>query len=196
MCDALLFEPIPYRSAVDEGATHVLVFRTRPDDVSVTGKLSFAEKRTYRRFFTRKNELPGMAEWMENQNHKKIYAEDILLLNAKERVPVGDGEFCNSSILINDQNSKEEDDKYETFYQSDDIKLMAVACPAETPEVKRLELDRQVLLEGCRNGFAAAYDALVIDSEMIGKGREIANKIFHDNLQVAPYLKDLQNSPS
>jgi len=51
LCDALLFEPIPYRSALSEGCTHILVFRTRPDGVSVTGKLSFVEKLTYRRFF-------------------------------------------------------------------------------------------------------------------------------------------------
>lgn len=51
LCDALLFEPIPYRSALAEGCTHVLVFRTRPDGVSVTGKLSLVEKLTYRRFF-------------------------------------------------------------------------------------------------------------------------------------------------
>jgi hypothetical protein len=30
---------------------------------------------------SRKNELPGMAEWMIQQQHKRIYAEDILLLN-------------------------------------------------------------------------------------------------------------------
>jgi hypothetical protein len=51
LCDALLFEPIPYRSALRENCTHVLVLRTRPDGVSVTGKISLLEKLTYKRFF-------------------------------------------------------------------------------------------------------------------------------------------------
>jgi hypothetical protein len=34
----MLFEPIPYRSALREECTHVLVLRTRPDGVSVTGE--------------------------------------------------------------------------------------------------------------------------------------------------------------
>lgn len=33
--DAFVFEPMPYRSAVEEGATHVLVFRSRPGKDSI-----------------------------------------------------------------------------------------------------------------------------------------------------------------
>jgi predicted patatin/cPLA2 family phospholipase len=51
MCDAMMFEPIPYRSALKEGCTHVLVLRTRPDEVKVTGKISIFERLTYKRFF-------------------------------------------------------------------------------------------------------------------------------------------------
>ena len=35
LADAMLFEPIPYRAALAEGATHVLVLRTRPDGVNL-----------------------------------------------------------------------------------------------------------------------------------------------------------------
>ena len=34
----MLFEPIPYRAALAEGATHVLVLRTRPDGVNLVRK--------------------------------------------------------------------------------------------------------------------------------------------------------------
>jgi len=34
LADAFLCEPMPYRSAVKEGATHVVILRTRPDPVS------------------------------------------------------------------------------------------------------------------------------------------------------------------
>ena len=44
MADAQLFEPIPYRSAVREGATHVLVLRTRPDALRVTNKMGLLDK--------------------------------------------------------------------------------------------------------------------------------------------------------
>ena len=36
--DAFLCEPLPYRSAVDDGASHVIVLRTRPDPCLVLGK--------------------------------------------------------------------------------------------------------------------------------------------------------------
>ena len=36
--DAFLCEPLPYRSAVDDGASHVIVLRTRPDPCPVLGK--------------------------------------------------------------------------------------------------------------------------------------------------------------
>jgi hypothetical protein len=39
MVDALLFEPIPYRSAIRDNCTHVLVLRTFPDNHPVLGKL-------------------------------------------------------------------------------------------------------------------------------------------------------------
>ena len=38
LADAMLFEPIPYRAALTEGATHVLVLRTRPDGVNLVRK--------------------------------------------------------------------------------------------------------------------------------------------------------------
>jgi hypothetical protein len=34
---------------------------------------------------SRKNELPGISQWMLEQQHKRIYAEDILRLSAEAR---------------------------------------------------------------------------------------------------------------
>jgi len=34
---------------------------------------------------SRKHELPGIAEWMIEQKHKRIYAEDVLRLNDEAR---------------------------------------------------------------------------------------------------------------
>jgi hypothetical protein len=37
LADALIFEPIPFRSAVEDGCTHVVTLRTRPDGAEVLG---------------------------------------------------------------------------------------------------------------------------------------------------------------
>ena len=44
LADAQLFEPVPYRSAVSQGATHVLVLRTRPDGVRATNRMGLPDK--------------------------------------------------------------------------------------------------------------------------------------------------------
>lgn len=38
LADALLFQPIPFRSAVDDGCTHVICLRSRPDGSEVGGE--------------------------------------------------------------------------------------------------------------------------------------------------------------
>ena len=38
LCDALLFEQIPFRSALLGGATHALVLRSRPDGIATLSK--------------------------------------------------------------------------------------------------------------------------------------------------------------
>lgn len=85
LADALLFEPLPYRSALNDNCTHVVVLRSRPDNISVTAKMSTIEKMIMQRFFGRKLKLPRMMRWMLNQYHKLIYAEDILRINAENR---------------------------------------------------------------------------------------------------------------
>ncbi|TFJ80567.1 hypothetical protein NSK_007994 [Nannochloropsis salina CCMP1776] len=140
-----------------EECTHVLVLRTRPDGVSVTGKMSLIEKLMYRRFFSRKNELPGIAQWMTQQQHKRIYAEDVLRLNQEARDPGSTGP----------------------------TPLMTIALREDMPEIHRLEMRREVLLEGVRNGFAVAYDLLVPEEGKKGKGTEVAREVFRMAEQVA-----------
>jgi hypothetical protein len=42
---------------------------------------------TQKQHNSRKNELPGIAQWMVEQRHKRIYAEDVLRLNAEAVAP-------------------------------------------------------------------------------------------------------------
>ena len=81
MADALIFEPLPYQKAIDEGATHVVMLRSRPDGVDVTGKTSLFEKLILHRFFKRKNHLKHIYNYMRQHGHKKLYAKQVIELN-------------------------------------------------------------------------------------------------------------------
>jgi len=157
LADALLFEPLPYRSAIAEGATHVVVIRSRPDGVDVTGKSSLFERLIFRRFFLRKNRLPNMYQRLKRQLHKKLYAEDIIVLN---------------------QEAYSERDYKDTSRPH----LMALAAPPGSQEVTRLETGRQAIFEGLRRGFARAYDCLVEDPSERGRGTEVAKLAFPDEI--------------
>lgn len=158
LADSLLFEPMPYRAAVSEKATHVVVLRSRPDGVDVTGKTSIFEKLIFRRFFLRKNSLRNIYEYMRKGLHKKRYAEDVIVLNEAAR------------------------DMNRPYSDTEKPHLLPIAVPPGSPEVKRLEKGREPILQGVRRGFARAYDALVEDVEQRGKGKEVAMQIFPDDI--------------
>jgi predicted patatin/cPLA2 family phospholipase len=81
LADALIFEPLPFRTAIEEGATDVLVLRSRPDGTDVTGKTSIFEKLIFKRFFKKKNKLDNIYKYMRMHQQKRIYAELVLELN-------------------------------------------------------------------------------------------------------------------
>jgi predicted patatin/cPLA2 family phospholipase len=157
MADALLYEPLPYRSAIKEGVTHVLIVRSRPDGVDVTGKGGIFERLIFRRFFLRKNHLPNIFKRLKMQLHKKVYAEDILRLNKEAR---SERDYNDTSLPH----------------------LMAVASPPGSPEVTRLETGREAIFEGFRRGFARSYDCLVEDPSERGRGHIVAKEYFPDEI--------------
>lgn len=157
LADALVYEPLPYRSALNEGATHVVVLRTRPDGTDVTGKSSIFEKLILRRFFLRKNKLPKIFERMRMHLHKKLYAEDVIRLSDAAR---SQRDYMDLSVPH----------------------LLTVAVPPGSPEVSRLETGREAIFEGLRRGFARAYDAMVEDPAERGKGVEVAKIYFPDEI--------------
>ena len=184
LADSLLFEPMPYRAALKEKATHVVILRSRPDGVDVTGKTSIFEKLIFRRFFLKKNKLRNIYEYMTKGLHKKRYAEDVIVLNEAAQ------------------------DMTRSYSDTEKPHLLPIAVPGGSPEVKRLETGREPILQGVRRGFARAYDALVEDVEQRGKGMEVAMQIFpNDILDYDPlkyttkhesayfsYLEDMKNT--
>jgi len=157
LADALLFEPLPYRSAIAEGATHVVVIRSRPDGTDVTGKGGIFERLIFRRFFLRKNRLPRIFKRLKMQLHKKLYAEDVIRLN-----------------------DEADSDRY--YKDTSKPHLMAIALPPGSEEIARLETGREAIFEGMRRGFARAYDALVEDPAERGRGAEVAKQYFPDEI--------------
>lgn len=158
MADALLYEPMPFRSAIAEGATHVVVLRTRPDGTDVTGKSSIFERMIFRRFFKRKNNLPHILDYMNKGLHKMLYARDVLALN----------EMAN--------------DFDRAYTDTTKPHVLTVAVPPGSPEVARLEARRSVIFDGVRRGFARAYDALVEDPAERGRGEIVARQYFPDEI--------------
>jgi len=158
LADALLFEPLPYKSAVAEGATHVICLRSRPDGVDVTGKSSLFEKLIIRRFLLRKNSLRKAYEYMKKQFHKKLYARDVLELNEAAA------------------------DVSRPYSDTSKPHLLPIAAPPGSDEVTRLETGREAIFEGVRRGFARCYDSLVEDPVQRGKGMEIAREVFPDSI--------------
>lgn len=158
MADALLYEPMPFKSAIAEGATHVVVLRTRPDGTDVTGKSSIFERMIFRRFFKRKNNLPRILDYMNKGLHKMLYAKDVLALN----------EMAN--------------DFDRAYTDTTKPHVLTVAVPPGSPEVARLEARRSVIFDGVRRGFARAYDALVEDPAERGRGEAVARQYFPDEI--------------
>jgi len=159
LADALIYEPFPYRSAVKDGATHVLILRTRPDGVDVTGKQGIFDKLVMRRFFLKKNKLRNIFDRIMNQLHKLRYGEDVIIMN----------EAAKTTRDYRDATSE-------------DPLLMPIALPPGSPEISRLENDREAILAGVRRGFARTYDALINDPSKRGMGAEIAKAMYPDEI--------------
>jgi len=173
LADALVYAPIPYEAAVVDGATHTVVLRSKPDGGDVIGKGgSVGEKLVWSRFFLRKNKLPNIYKRLRNQIHKKLYAKNVLELNEAARGATGTG--SGSGQLP---------------------PTLTVAISGDIDEIARLEVGREAIFEGVRDGFARAYDALVEDPAQRGRGCEVAKLYFPDEIldYSPPEMLALQN---
>ncbi|CAJ1969548.1 unnamed protein product [Cylindrotheca closterium] len=157
VADALVHGPLPYESAFKEGATHVIVLRSRADGTDVTGKGGVLERLIFRRFFLRKNKLPNVFQYMSHQLHKKLYAKNIIEMN----------EAAHST---------------RDYKDTSEPHTLALALPPGSEEIARLEVDRKAIFEGVRRGFARAYDALVEDPKERGRGHIVAKEYFPDEI--------------
>jgi len=84
MADAQLYEPVPFKSPLKNGCTHVLVLRTRPDGIDCMPRPSKVEASMMRNFFA---DLPDVADYLVDMKHKQVYCEDVLRLNEASKSP-------------------------------------------------------------------------------------------------------------
>eukprot|EP00286_Rhodomonas_abbreviata_P003780 CAMPEP_0181344842 /NCGR_PEP_ID=MMETSP1101-20121128/32417_1 /TAXON_ID=46948 /ORGANISM="Rhodomonas abbreviata, Strain Caron Lab Isolate" /LENGTH=880 /DNA_ID=CAMNT_0023456729 /DNA_START=124 /DNA_END=2763 /DNA_ORIENTATION=+ len=175
MVDALVYEPIPYRSAIDYNCTHILVLRSYPDGKLLPRSLLGL----FERLVAPKclDPFPQVKSHLQSAGHSIVYAEDILKLNAAvepsedkmEEVQVEDARDVGR--LLAAQTARWSGMANADLLQQDALEefgegphLFAVSPLDTDGEVSQLTLNREVLLRGIMQGFARAYDLLVPDS--------------------------------
>lgn len=184
--DAFCFEPIPYRSAVEEGATHVLALCSRPDGFHIKTKPGVYEQGVAPLYFYSHGQ-PVVAEYFEKGGQQYIYAEDILTLekgkvSPRDKVLVPPprvlyGVEQSETIRQAIQNRQEE---WKKAY------LLPLKVPASTLELSTLEQDYHAVLEAVRGGYAAAFDIL---APIVGlnnlelNGEQVAELVFPNEQQ-------------
>lgn len=179
--DAFCYEPIPYRSAVKEGATHVLVLKTRPDGNPIGTKPGLFEKIFAPTYFDG-NGMPQVSNFFSKGGQQYIYIEDYLTLDeGKLAGPEG--------VLIPPTNllyGVEPDEVTKKLIQNRSrwkrAHLYPVAVPPGRPELSTLSVEKDEVLMAVRDGFAVAFDLLApitnIQLKPHMNGKRVADLIF------------------
>jgi len=178
--DAFCYEPVPFRSAVAEGATHVLALRSRPASFVPKTKPTLYE-RAVAPFYFRSNGVNTVAEFFEKGGQQYLYAEDVLTcddgLSSSEPIPIPPAKVLYAAPEANGVSA---DDKKRDNWRR--AHLLPITVPADVPELSTLSQDRDEIIAGMREGFATAYDLLapVVGLEARGNGMKVAELVFPD----------------
>jgi hypothetical protein len=165
--DAFCYEPIPYRSAVEEGATHVLVLKTRPDGSPIGTKPGLFEK-VFAPMYFDANGMPQVSKYFENGGQQYIYVEDYLTLDQGRDHVVNrrDPESLNGipvpppKILYGIPRDEEAQKLATNRDKWNRAHLFPLAVAEGKPELSTLSVDQEEVLQGVKMGFAAAFDLL------------------------------------
>ncbi len=183
--DAFCFEPIPYRSAVEEGATHVLALTSRPLGFQPKSKPGLYES-TLAPLYFYSHGLKKVAEFFENGGQQYLYAEDILTLKEAKQSITEPVLVPPPKIVYGLGQAHQKEIQNEMKQRSLTWKkahLMPVQVPPETSELGTLEQDKDAVLQAVRGGYSAAFDLL---APIVGlklkdiSGAEAAKLVFPD----------------
>ena len=165
--DAFCYEPIPYRSAVEEGASHVLVLKTRPDGSKIGTKPGLFEK-VFAPMYFDTNNMPQVADYFKNGGQQYIYTEDYLTLDEGKAHIVDENDPSTAKgvivpprkILYGVERDEEAQQLATNRNEWKRAHLLPLAVPEGKPELNVLSVDQDEVLEGVRLGFAAAFNML------------------------------------
>lgn len=188
--DAFCYEPIPYRSAVAEGATHVLALKSRPEGAPIGTKPGLFEK-YFAPVHFETNNMPEVAKFFENGGQQYLYTEDYLTLDEGKMHLVNEKDPQSSEgILVPPRDilyGVDLDDEAQTLAANRDdwdrAHLFPLSVPEGKPELSVLSVDQDQVLEGVRLGFAAAFDLLAPVANVVGlnerlDGNRVAELLF------------------
>jgi len=178
--DAFCFEPIPYRSAVEEGATHVLVLASRPEDYMPKTKPGIYETKIAPLYFNAHGQSK-VSEFFERGGQQYLYAEDLMLLQEAKYQNHEHGILVPPpEILYGVERTKEVSESIRDRQQDwNRAHLFPLRVPKGYKELEVLEQNRDSVLEAVRDGFMTAFDSL---SDIVGlegyKGKDVAELMF------------------
>lgn len=156
--DAFCFEPLPYRSAVKEGATHVLVLRSRPEGFQAKTQPGIYERAVAPLYF-QKHGQEEVANFFKQGGQQYIYLEDLMTLEAGKNHKSNGGEGIRvppAEILYGLEGIQ----KIVDPSQFAKAHVLPITVPRGTKELPTLEQGKDEVLEAVRGGFAAAFDLL------------------------------------
>jgi len=172
--DAFCFEPLPYRSAVKEGATHVLVLRSRPEGFQAKTQPGIYERGVAPLYFQTHGQ-EEVAAFFNRGGQQYLYLEDLMTLE--------DGKNCKGGkqVLVPPP---------ELFYGTNEIQadpsqfskahVLPIVVPRGTKELPTLEQRKDEVLQAVRGGFAIAFDLLApaVGLDLGVSGCRVAELVF------------------
>ena len=196
--DAFCFEPLPYRSAVEAGATHVLVLCSRPEGFQPKTTPGIYENGVANMYFKAHNE-PEVAQFFERGGQQYIYAEDLLTLEEGKLSGMNHGGSIHvppPAVLYGvDRDSITNNlamnrDQWKTAH------LLPLKVPIGTKELPSLEQDRNAIGDAVRGGFAAAFDLLApaigLQMDHNLSGIDVAKLLFPPDMMVDDFILEHQ----
>ena len=172
--DAFCYEPIPYRSAVEEGATHVMALRTRPDAAGLNTEPGIYEKRVAPLYFN-SNNFSQVSNFFEKGGQQYLYVEDYLTLEEGKNSAIGSKGILVPpnkllyGVELNNSSKKLIQERHSKWKRAH---LLPIAVPKGVKELSVLSVDRDEVVDALRDGFAAAFDLLVGFSNIDFKGMD------------------------
>jgi hypothetical protein len=186
--DAFCFEPIPYRSAVEEGATHVLALSSRPLGFQPKSKPGVYDTTAAPLYFYSHGQ-GKVANFFENGGQQYLYAEDLLTLQDAKRKLHEPVLVPPPKILYGLGKDRDHKPELETINRNNDWKrahLLPIQVPPTAPELGALTNDKDEVLEAVRGGYSAAFNILAplvgLKPDLMGvSGCEVAKLVFPDS---------------